>query len=329
MRAPNVSHGLGVGPGDRLSGVTRRSPARFLLVAAAVAALGGCATFENADLVARVGDTDIDQDDFNRYADEYFAEGNPFQTPLPQQGRADAEVSRLLVGALVQQEAFRGFVAAYDLDATQVRQAFIATLSGTPGEGLSDEMKGLIADVDGSVRSQVLAGVPTPSVDELRAMYADDPAAIGLLCMRHILVATESEAEAVLDELAGGADFAALAEERSIDPTAAGNGGAVTGGSENQCIPLATVLGSYDPDFTAAALAAREGVPSEPVRSSFGWHVILHRPWDEIADSVAQLHQPGDSGGYLFDGYLATADIAIDPRYGHWNQLTASVDAVG
>jgi len=42
---------------------------------------------------------------------------------------------------------------------------------------------------------------------------------------RHILVETEDEAKAIVEQLKGGADFAALAKEKSKDPGSAQNGG--------------------------------------------------------------------------------------------------------
>lgn len=126
---------------------------------------------------------------------------------------------------------------------------------------------------------------------------------------------------------AAGADFATLAAERSTESAAAASGAIAS--SDNQCIPLLTVRQGFDPGFTAGALAAREGVPSEPVESSFGWHVILHRPWDEISDSVLGLLQPGDVGGYLFDGRVATAQVDVDPRYGVWSPVDGAVIPAG
>jgi hypothetical protein len=141
-------------------------------------------------------------------------------------------------------------------------------------------------------------------------------------------VETERQALDALDELNRGADFATLATERSIDPTAAETGGALTSG-DNQCIPVQIMQQTYDAGFTAGALVAREGVPSQPVESSFGWHVILHRPWDEVAASISELHQPGDSGGYLLDGRIATGEVAVNPRFGTWDPVTSSVAPVG
>ncbi len=79
----------------------------------------------------------------------------------------------------------------------------------------------------------------------------------------HILVATEEEAQAVLEELRGGADFAELAKEKSTGPT--GPNGGDLGWTE---------LGRTVPPFEAAMTALEVGEISEPVETQFGWHVI-------------------------------------------------------
>ncbi|MEO1090139.1 MAG: peptidylprolyl isomerase [Pseudomonadota bacterium] len=81
----------------------------------------------------------------------------------------------------------------------------------------------------------------------------------------HILVETEEEAGAVIAELDGGADFAALATERSIDPSAANNGGDLGFFAREQMVE----------PFADAAFAMADGETSAaPVESQFGWHVI-------------------------------------------------------
>lgn len=295
----------------------------------AAGVLSGCATFSDDDVVASFGDVDIAGGDFEPLADEYFENGEVFGTSPQVSGHADGEQARFLIRALVQQAALREFLAANDVDADDLRQNFTDSIpADSPLDALSAEFQDLIYDVDPQLRGEALARVESPSPEVLRALYADNPAGTGMLCMRHILVATEAEADDVLAELAAGADFATLAAERSTDPSAAAGGGALNNG-DNQCIPLQTITQGFDPGFTAGALAAHEGVPSPPVESGFGWHIILHRPWEEIADSVLALHQTGDSGGYLFDGYLATTEVRVDPRYGVWDPIAGTVVPLG
>ncbi|KKB85323.1 hypothetical protein VW29_07020 [Devosia limi DSM 17137] len=80
----------------------------------------------------------------------------------------------------------------------------------------------------------------------------------------HILVETKEEADAIKAELDGGADFAALAKEKSIDPGAASGGDLGFFGKGMMVAP-----------FEDAAFAMTEiGEISEPVQSQFGYHII-------------------------------------------------------
>lgn len=82
---------------------------------------------------------------------------------------------------------------------------------------------------------------------------------------RHILVKTEDEAKAIIADLDKGKDFATLAKEKSIDPSAKGNGGD---------------LGFFTKDKMVKAFADAAFVMSPrtysktPTQSQFGWHVI-------------------------------------------------------
>jgi len=82
---------------------------------------------------------------------------------------------------------------------------------------------------------------------------------------RHILVDTEEQAKDVIAELGKGGDFANLAKERSTDPGAA-EGGDLGWFTADQMVP----------EFSTAAFALEPGsYTKEPVKSQFGWHVIL------------------------------------------------------
>ena len=80
---------------------------------------------------------------------------------------------------------------------------------------------------------------------------------------RHILVATEDEAKAIEDQLKKGADFAALAKEKSKDPGAA-DGGDLGYFTKDQMVP----------EFAEAAFKLDKGQISEPIHTQFGWHII-------------------------------------------------------
>lgn len=80
----------------------------------------------------------------------------------------------------------------------------------------------------------------------------------------HILVQTQADAEAVIAALAEGADFAQLAQERSIGPSGP-NGGALGWFTAGMMVP----------SFEEAVFALAVGEVSPPVETQFGWHVIV------------------------------------------------------
>lgn len=79
----------------------------------------------------------------------------------------------------------------------------------------------------------------------------------------HILVATEDEAKALVAELDGGADFAALATGHSSDSSANGGGDLGWFG-----------LGTMVKPFEDAVVATEVGKYSVPIESQFGWHIV-------------------------------------------------------
>jgi peptidyl-prolyl cis-trans isomerase C len=104
--------------------------------------------------------------------------------------------------------------------------------------------------------------------EKLRARYEQKKAEEGFareeVHARHILVPSEDEAKAVIEELGGGSDFAEVAKERSTGPSGP-SGGDLGFISREQVVP----------EFADAAFALEAGETSqEPVQTQFGWHVI-------------------------------------------------------
>jgi peptidyl-prolyl cis-trans isomerase C len=81
---------------------------------------------------------------------------------------------------------------------------------------------------------------------------------------RHILVATEDEAKAVLADLKKGVDFATLAKEKTKDPSGKANGGDLGYFTKDQMVP----------EFAETAFKLPKGQLSDPVKTQFGWHII-------------------------------------------------------
>lgn len=99
--------------------------------------------------------------------------------------------------------------------------------------------------------------------DEKYANYQGDPE----INAAHILVETEDEAKAIIKELEGGADFAELAKEKSTGPSGP-NGGDLGFFGKGQMVP----------EFETAAFDLKPGeFTKEPVKTQFGYHVILNK----------------------------------------------------
>lgn len=81
----------------------------------------------------------------------------------------------------------------------------------------------------------------------------------------HILVKTEDEAKAIIEQLKGGADFAALAKEKSTDKGSGANGGELGWFAKDVMVK----------EFADAAFAMKANEFSQaPVKSQFGFHII-------------------------------------------------------
>jgi foldase protein PrsA len=82
--------------------------------------------------------------------------------------------------------------------------------------------------------------------------------------VRHILVKKRALAESLYQRAKSGENFAALAKKFSTDP-----------GTKKQGGKLPIAKGRQVPEFDKAAFALKTGEISEPVKTSYGWHIIL------------------------------------------------------
>jgi len=82
---------------------------------------------------------------------------------------------------------------------------------------------------------------------------------------RHILVATEAEAQSILNQLLAGADFATLAQQYSLDEATKVNGG------DLGFFPRGMLLA---PEVEDAAFSLQPGQISGVIASQFGYHIV-------------------------------------------------------
>lgn len=155
-----------------------------------------------------------------------------------------------------------------------------------------------------------------------QAQYANQPGETQVRA-RHILVEDEALAVSLIEELAGGADFAELAAEHSTGPSGP-RGGDLGFFGRGQMVP----------PFEEAAMALAPGeVSPTPVETQFGWHVIKVEerrqaeppPFEQVRDELYQA-QANAVAGLLLQQLQAKAEIV---RYDLSGQpmLPAEVEA--
>lgn len=256
------------------------------MVASALAAfaLSSCGIVSDPDLVASVEGTELTEDEFDALVREFVGD--------EETTNVDGDTARQIVGTFVGLEVLRA-----DLEALGVEP--IATDTGIEGVArLQNDFQTMV---------QTWSSLPAATtVDETVVEHYEAGAeASGTVCAAHILVGTEEDAEAVAADLADGADFAETAAAVSIDSGSAANGGSLG------CSPTEQFELQFIPEFVDAALAAEIGVPTAPVESEFGWHIIQLVPADQLGDQDAILLRLAT----FEDRY----DIVIDPRFGQWD----------
>ena len=115
------------------------------------------------------------------------------------------------------------------------------------------------------INSELRKSITDEAVQQAYDIFVADEQSRHEVRARHILVKENAEAEAVIAELQGGADFAELAKKRSTGPSGP-NGG------DLGYFPR----GAMVPAFENAAFALEAGSFTQtPVQTQFGWHIIL------------------------------------------------------
>ncbi|MBX2855253.1 MAG: peptidylprolyl isomerase [Rhodobacteraceae bacterium] len=220
-------------------------------------------TYDAATPLATIGDTAITLGDMIRARQSL----NPQLQSFP-----DAVIFTGMLEEMVRREVF---AAAAELD------------------GVADDPE--VALELQTARRQILANAylaraiePKLTEDAVRAQYDEMVAELPQeeeVRARHILVETEEAAKEVKASVDGGADFAELAKEKSTGPSGP-SGGDLGFFRQGQMVP----------EFSDAAYALQPGEVSEPVKTSFGWHVIKVEerravappPFEEMAQQITR-----------------------------------------
>jgi parvulin-like peptidyl-prolyl isomerase len=236
-------------------------------------------------------------------------------------GKIKTEDARAIIQALVRYEAFAQFIEKRGITITEEQRAQVVEQASA--EEAYQKAPAILQEflVNLNIASSVLQEWKSPTEAELKALYEAAPATSGALCMSHILVKTKEEALAVLKDLDSGVKFADEAAKKSIEPGADKSGGSLANNGE-KCTALTRLQRDFDKDFMEGAVAAKMGVPTGPVKSSFGYHIILNHNYEDVKDSLTKVLS-SDAGSNLLAGFMTTSDVMINSMYGTWNDGTA------
>ncbi len=128
---------------------------------------------------------------------------------------------------------------------------------------------------------------PTISDEEAKKYYDDNPNLFSSTQIEasHILVKDEDTAKKLRAELvADKSKFADKAKELSIDKTSGAKGGDLGKFGQGRMVP----------EFERVAFALQPGEVSQPVKTQYGWHVILvsereggeRKPFDQVKEQI-------------------------------------------
>ena len=213
---------------------------------------------------------------------------------ISQRSRGQTFPKEKLVDELVQRELL-------------IQDAVAKQLEKTPdfAEKLATIKKSLLSQA--AIQEYIKANPVTD--EELKAEYDKNVGKSGEeYKARQILVRTEAEAKKIIAKLAKGSDFAELAKKESTGPSGP-KGGDLGWFASGQMVPpfSEAVIALKDKEFT-----------KEPVKTQFGWHVILREearaqtppPFETVKEQISPMLQRQKMQTYL-EGLRAKAKVDI------------------
>jgi foldase protein PrsA len=246
------------------------------------------------DAVAVVDGTEIARAELDELVDRakktYEAQEQEFPTAgTPEYKNVQAQYVKFLVQReQFAQEAEELGVEVTDKDVDNEIKKFIDSrfegkreeyLKALKAQGFTEEA--LRETLRASVLAQKLFDEVTKEIDvtdvEIQQYYQANQASYGTpesRVVRHVLIAekkgdevdyaaSKARADQIYEQLTSGANFAALAKAESDDPSAQQNSGKLT-----------ITRGQTVPEFDKASFELKQGTISQPVKTSYGYHVI-------------------------------------------------------
>jgi len=236
-----------------------------------------------ADAVAVVDGTTITRQSLDellaRAKKSYTAQKRDF----PKAGTPEYQsLQTQAVAFLVQREEYAREAETLDVTVTdaqiakkvdEVKTQYFAGDQAKFEKGLADQgytVAALREDIQSQLVTEGIYAKVTKDVKvsdaDLKSYYAENKKNYSVAesrDVRHILVKTKAQADKLQDQLEGGADFAVLAKQSSLDP-----------GSKNEGGKLTITRGQTVEPFDKAAFSLEIDELSAPIKTEFGYHLI-------------------------------------------------------
>jgi parvulin-like peptidyl-prolyl isomerase len=254
-----------------------------LLVVLVLAGCGGSGQDVPSDAVAVVDGSEIARSDYEALIAQAKKSYKNQKRDFPAAGSQEFQTLRnQAVQFLVQREQFEQEAEDLDVEVTekqvdarleQIQKQYFGGDKAKFEKQLKDQgitEKQVRNDIRSQIISEKIFAQVTGDVKvtdaEVAAYYAKNKAQYSQpesRDVRHILVKTKKQADDLYAQLAGGADFAALAKKFSEDTGSKANGGKLTISKGQTVAPF---------DQTAFLLKRNE--ISKPIKTEFGYHLI-------------------------------------------------------
>ncbi len=291
----------------------KRTPRLTLLVALLGLVLAACG---GANIAATVNGVELADNDVLalavRSGEEAVTDAEGFRNLLTNAILTEAMVTaaenEFGVENIDSKESVDAFVSGASVDDLGILQ------SVTANPGLSEDAVRLVAQ-QLLVRSMVKNEIANDR-EFLEGVWQDNQDLLIQACAKHILVGSEEESLIVRQRLEAGEDFAALADELSLDVQSPGG-----------ALPCPVNPSAYIEPFSSVVATAPVGELVGPVETQFGWHIItvdsreFPGSLEELAaDPLSWLPaELIDSAWTVWlNETIADADISVRSQIGTW-----------
>ncbi len=206
-------------------------------------------------MVARVNNIEITLPDYQRLLHRYQ------QQPVDNAGQLPKTVLQIMIQqSLIDQAAASANIVVTDAEVNTELQNLIA------GAGGADQWQQWLKNNDyteDELRHNLHETLLTNRMRDHLTSDLNGP--VAQVHARHILVATQQEANDLLVRLRNGEDFAQLAQQYSLDKLTGVNGGDLGWFMQEELL---------EPELAKVAFQLKPGQIAGPVQTSLGYHII-------------------------------------------------------